>query len=188
MGRELFDLVQPYADVVFVTDQPNGPVLGVPTITPHDLEPDDDLVIALGSSADRRTLAERFAGRRFPIVQAATSRVSTSAVIGEGSVICDYALINNSAVIGRHFQLNCHSHVSHDCIVGDFVTLSPRVSVNGWIEIGDDVFIGAGAVIRNGAPDRRLKIGRGATVAMGAVVTKDVPEGATVMGVPAVCR
>lgn len=185
MGREAFDLASPYLECVFVTDTPNGPVLDTPTIGPHDLKDDDDLLLALGSSAHRRTLAARFSNRRFASLFAATSSVSPSAKIGEGALICDYALVNNSAVIGRHFQANVFSHVSHDCIVGDFVTLSPRVSVNGWVEIGDDVFIGAGAVIRNGSPDRRLTIGKGATIAMGAVVTKDVPEGVTVMGVPA---
>lgn len=185
MGREALDLVRDYLDVVFVTDQPNGPVCGVPTISPDDLESDDELILALGSSEHRRTLAERFANRRFGSIHSLTANVSRSAKIGEGSLLCDYSLVNNSAVIGRHFQANVFAHVSHDCIVGDYVTLSPRVSVNGWVEIGDDVFIGAGAVIRNGSPDRRLKIGSGAVVGMGAVVTKDVPEGVTVMGVPA---
>lgn len=185
MGREAFDLASPYFECVFVTDQPNGPVLDTPTIHPNDLRDDDELLLALGSSAHRRTLAERFAGCRFASLFAATSSVSRSATISEGALICDYALVNNSAVIGRHFQANVFSHVSHDCIVGDFVTLSPRVSVNGWVEIGDDVFIGAGAVIRNGSPDRRLTIGKGSTIAMGAVVTKDVAPGETVAGVPA---
>jgi sugar O-acyltransferase (sialic acid O-acetyltransferase NeuD family) len=186
MGRELFDLAS--GPKAFVTDQPNGPVLGVPVISPDQLEPDDHLIIALGSSAHRRTLAERFAGRPFATVVAGTAIISPSAKLGEGSAICDYAVVNNSAVIGRHFQANAFAQVSHDCIIGDYVTLSPRVSVNGWVEIGDDVFIGSGAIVRNGTPDRRLKIGKGATIAMGAVVVNDVPEGVTVMGCPAAIR
>lgn len=185
MGREAFDLARNYFECVFVTDQPSGPVLDTPTIHPDELRDGDELLLALGSSAHRRTLAERFANRRFFSLYSATSNISPSAKLGEGALVCDYALVNNSAAIGRHFQANVFSHISHDCIVGDFVTLSPRVSVNGWVEIGDDVFIGAGAVIRNGSPGKRLTIGRGATIAMGAVVTKDVPDGATVMGVPA---
>jgi hypothetical protein len=39
MGRELFDLAS--GPKAFVTDQPNGPVLGVPVISPDQLEPDD---------------------------------------------------------------------------------------------------------------------------------------------------
>jgi acetyltransferase-like isoleucine patch superfamily enzyme len=48
------------------------------------------------------------------------------------------------------------------------------------IEIGDDVWIGAGAIITDG-----VHIGKGSVVAAGAVVTKDVPEHTVVAGVPA---
>ena len=48
------------------------------------------------------------------------------------------------------------------------------------MEIGDYVFIGPRAIILPG-----VKIGRGAVVAAGAVVTKDVPEKTIVAGVPA---
>jgi maltose O-acetyltransferase len=46
--------------------------------------------------------------------------------------------------------------------------------------VGDNTFIGAGAVILP-----RLKIGEGSTIGAGSVVTKDVPAGATVVGNPA---
>jgi sugar O-acyltransferase (sialic acid O-acetyltransferase NeuD family) len=192
MGREAYDIAERThrfahgdEDVVFVVDKPAGPVRGVPAISPDDLRDDDALLLAVGSSAARRQLSERFAGRRFANLTALSAVVSPSAVVGEGGLLCEFSFVSNSALIGRHFQANVFAQVSHDCIVGDFVTLSPRVSVNGWVEIGDDVFVGAGAVIRNGEPGRRLKIGAGATIGMGAVVTKDVPDGATVMGVPA---
>ena len=45
--------------------------------------------------------------------------------------------------------------------------------------------IGAGAMIKQGTPDQPLVIGVGAIVGMGAVVTKSVPAGATVVGNPA---
>jgi sugar O-acyltransferase (sialic acid O-acetyltransferase NeuD family) len=168
MGREAYDIaarahqfVPTSSEIVFVVDDPAGPVLGVPTISADDLLPDDELLLAVGSSAARRQLAERFAGRSFASLVAFSALVSQSAHIGEGALLCEYAVVNNSAKIGRHFQANVFSQVSHDCLIGDFVTLSPRVSVNGWVEIGDDVFVGAGAVIRNGSPDRRLSIGKG---------------------------
>jgi sugar O-acyltransferase (sialic acid O-acetyltransferase NeuD family) len=172
-------------EIVFVRDDPAGPVDGIEVIAPAEMLPDDRVVFAVGSSADRRALAERFPDQRLGTIISRTAIISPSATVGEGAVVCDYSVINNGATIGRHFQANVFSQVSHDCVIGDYVTFSPRVSCNGWVSIEDDVFIGAGAIIRNGSAERRLKIGRGATIGMGAVVTADVPAMAKVVGVPA---
>jgi serine O-acetyltransferase len=98
--------------------------------------------------------------------------------------------------IGRDVQLGpgvCFVHTVGNVIGGDS-RLGARVRVlgnvtigtnedNGYPDIGDDVTIGAGARILG-----PVKIGRGATIGANAVVVKDVPEGATAVGVPAVVR
>ncbi|MNE26870.1 2,3,4,5-tetrahydropyridine-2,6-dicarboxylate N-acetyltransferase [compost metagenome] len=65
------------------------------------------------------------------------------------------------------------------------MTFAPAVKCNGNIHIEDHAYIGAGAVIKQGTPDKPLVIGKGAIVGMGAVVTKSVPAGVTVVGNPA---
>ena len=187
MGREVADLCRRMngTEFVFVRDDPSGPVDGIEVISPTDLSDDDRIVFAVGSSHDRRTLRDRFADQPLATVISPTAIVSPSAKVGEGSVLSDYCVINNGATIGRHFQANVFSQVSHDCMIGDFVTFSPRVSCNGWVCVEDEVFIGAGAVIRNGSSDRRLTIGRGAVIGMGAVVTANVSPMTKVVGVPA---
>jgi acetyltransferase-like isoleucine patch superfamily enzyme len=52
--------------------------------------------------------------------------------------------------------------------------------MGGEVEVGERAFVGIGAVVLP-----RVRIGAGSTVAAGAVVTRDVPAGATVVGVPA---
>lgn len=187
MGRELADVIEASgrSDFVYVVDEAKGPVNGVQVISPDDIRDDDELVVALGSSPDRRAVVERFTGKQFATVISNAARVSRFAKVGEGSVVCDFAVINSGAVVGRHFQANVYAQLSHDCLVGDFVTFAPHVSCNGWVEIGDEAYVGAGAVIRNGSASKRLKIGAGAVIGMGSIVTCDVAPGAVVVGNPA---
>ncbi len=105
--------------------------------------------------------------------------------IGEGAVFCPNSMVTSNATIGRFFQANIYSYVAHDCVIGDFVTFAPGVRCNGRVHVGDYAYIGTNAVIREGLPDKPLRIGVGAVVGMGAVVTKDVPDGVTVVGNPA---
>lgn len=115
---------------------------------------------------------------------APTVLISEGVTIGGGAVLCDAVIVDTRAFIGRHFQANFFSYVGHDCRIGDFVTLSPRVGINGDVHVGDGCFFGAGAIVCNGTRDRPLRIGRGVFVAIGAVVTGDVPDGAAVGGNP----
>lgn len=105
--------------------------------------------------------------------------------IGVGAIFCANSMVTSNATIGRFFHANIYSYVAHDCVIGDFVTFAPGVRCNGRVHIGDHAYIGTNAVIREGAPGKPVRIGSGAVVGMGAVVTKDVPEGMTVVGNPA---
>ena len=105
--------------------------------------------------------------------------------LAEGSALSPFVTIGSNVRIGKCFQANLYSYVEHDCVIGDFVTFAPGVKCNGNIHIHDHAYIGAGAMIKQGKPDDPLVIGIGAIVGMGAVVTKSVPAGATVVGNPA---
>jgi sugar O-acyltransferase (sialic acid O-acetyltransferase NeuD family) len=186
MGREMLQAARldprPKA---FLADSPAAPYPGVDPVSMEELTGEDEICVSVGDPALRRRLAERCAGARFARVVAPTAILDPTAELGEGAAICDFVMINSLARIGRHFQANYYSHVSHDCVIGDFVTFSPRTSCLGTVVIGDGVFVGAGAVIRNGAAGRPLTIGEGAMIGMGAVVTGDVAAGARVIGNPA---
>lgn len=193
MGR---DLVRPAremlaalgrSDLVFVADNPTGPVLGIDVISPDELSESDTVVIAVGDSEARKQIASRLKARP-GMLQAPTALIGPDVEIGPGGVFCDYTIITASVRIGAHFQCNIHSYVTHDCVIGDFVTFAPRVCCNGNVHIRDGAYIGTGAFIRQGTPDKPLVIGEGAVVGMGAVVTKDVAPNTTVMGNPAVAR
>lgn len=164
-----------------------GELNGLPVVTLADAPADAAISIAIADAALRRRIDAEMtaAGRTFVSIVAPTCVFRGPSQIGEGAILCDHVVITANVVIGRHFQANLFSYVAHDCVVGDFVTLAPRVCINGNTVIEDDVYVGTGAVLKQGTPDRPLRIGRGAVIGMGAVVTKDVPAGAVVVGNPA---
>jgi len=143
--------------------------------------------IAISDSKRRELVANRFlAGGAEPITLIAGSAVNrANQPIGEGSIICDLTTILPDARIGRFCHLNIYSYIAHDCVIGDFVTFAPRVNCNGNVHVEDHAYIGTAAVLRPGSPDKPLRIGKGAVVGMGAVVTRDVEPYTTVIGNPA---
>ena len=88
--------------------------------------------------------------------------------------------ISNSVSIGKGCIIYYNSIIAHDCVIGDFVEISPSVSILGRVEISNHTHIGAGATI---LPD--IKIGKNSIIGAGSVVTKDVPDNVIVVGVPA---
>lgn len=152
--------------------------------------------------------------RAEPVAQV-TCKVHPTAHLGEGTVVWDYARVLAGARIGDHSSIGGGTEIGRGCIIGHHTRiganafLPPNTKVGNYVFIGpnvsmsddkhpyarsaydpaytaeppvieDGASIGLGAVLLPG-----ITIGRGAFVAAAAVVTKDVPAGVAVMGVPA---
>lgn len=145
------------------------------------------VAIAIANSQVREKLVNRLNQDEIQhlAIQAANTVVLDEVEIGEGSLLCPFTCLTSNIKIGKFFHANIYSYVAHDCVIGDYVTFAPGVKCNGNIHIEDHAYIGTGAVIKQGTPDKPLVIGKGAIVGMGAVVTKNVPAGVTVVGNPA---
>lgn len=145
------------------------------------------VLIAIANSNIRQRIAEKLTndGIHLWTVKSNSTVIMDGVNIAAGAALSPFVTIGANAKIGQCFHANLYSYVEHDCVIGDFVTFAPRVSCNGNVHIHDHAYIGTGAVIRQGTPDKPLIIGKGAVVGMGAVVTKDVPPGVTMVGNPA---
>ena len=143
--------------------------------------------IAIANSQVREKIAQRLLqdGIQLWSIQADNVILMDQVTIAAGAALSPFVTITSNIKIGKCFHANLYSYVEHDCVLGDFVTFAPGVKCNGNIHIEDHAYIGAGAMIKQGTPDQPLVIGRGAIVGMGAVVTKSVPAGVTVVGNPA---
>lgn len=148
----------------------------------------DNVVIAIADYKLRNKiyLELKNKGVNFPNILHKSTFVSKSSQIDEGSVLCPFVTLTSNVKIGKNFQANIYSYVAHDCIIGDNVTFAPSVKCNGNVVIEDDVYIGTGVIIHQGKANKPLRIGKGAVIAAGAVVTKSVAEGKVMFGNPAV--
>lgn len=194
-GREIMPLVRaqlPEARLVFIDD-----AAAPGSINGHDIVDWEMFVnfdvsirqvcIAIAASAARETLAHRCDEHNISLFDARAMNVVQldNVKLGDGACLSPFVTLTSNIEIGRCFHANLYSYVAHDCKIGDFVTFAPAVKCNGNIIIEDHAYIGAGAILKQGKPGQPLVIGRGAVVGMGAVVTRDVPPGITVVGNPA---
>ncbi|MCD7059873.1 acyltransferase [Pelagibacterium sp. HS1C4-1] len=121
-------------------------------------------------------------------------------VLGARSYIAGYALVRGDLEFGAHCTVNAFACIAGKVRCGDHVRIASHASILGFnhgfedpdtpihkqpheslgITIGDDVWVGANAVIVDG-----VTIGQGAVIAAGATVTRDVPPYTIVGGVPA---
>jgi sugar O-acyltransferase (sialic acid O-acetyltransferase NeuD family) len=143
--------------------------------------------IAIADSRVRQRITELVARdgvRPFSII-ADTAVLLDDVDLGEGAMVQPLATLGSNIVIGRAFQANVQAYVGHDCVLGDYVTFAPNAVCGGNVRLEDHVYVGLGASIRQGGPGEPLVIGAGAIIGMGAVVTRSVAAGATVVGNPA---
>lgn len=114
-----------------------------------------------------------------------TAVIMDRVLMGDGAIISPFVTLTSNIEIGKSFHANIYSYVAHDCRIGNFVTFAPRVCCNGNTIVEDHAYVGTGAIIKHGTPEKPIVIGKGAVVGMGAVVTKSVAPNTIVVGNPA---
>ena len=143
---------------------------------------DKNFVLGLGNPNHRQNMFEKFVslGATPKTVIANKAELgSFEVILGDATSVMSGAILTNSIRIGKGCLININATIGHDCVIGDFVELSPNVNISGRCEIGSNSSIGTNAII---IPD--VKIGENVIVGAGTVVLKNVPDNATIVGVP----
>ena len=106
--------------------------------------------------------------------------VPRSVEIGPGSVLLANVVATTRARVGAHVAIMPTVVLTHDDVVGDFVTIGAGTRFAGMVTVGEGAYIGAGVSVRE-----TISVGAWALVGMGAVVIDPVPPGEVWAGVPA---
>ena len=190
-GRELASYAEesfPHIPVAGFLDSRSGildghkgypPIIG--TVEDHAIREDEVFVCGVGYVESRLEYAERIERRGGTFVSVIHPRayVGRNTIVGDGCVLAPGAMVSNDCVLGRHVLVNVNAHVGHDCRIGDGCVFAPLSCPGSVARLGRRVFMGIGACLIPGH-----ELGDDVYVAAGAVVTASVASG-RVMGVPA---
>ncbi len=141
-----------------------------------------DYHVAIGHNRVRRKMsdaARKFNKQALTIIHP-SAQVSPSASLAEGCFIAALSVIAAEAQIDDACIINHGSVIDHDCSIGAYTHVAPNVTLGGGVKLGRECLIGAGATVLPG-----VKIGHNVVVGAGAVVTRDVADNKTVIGIPA---
>jgi sugar O-acyltransferase (sialic acid O-acetyltransferase NeuD family) len=139
------------------------------------------LIFGFGNCEARLNLAALVEAKGFAFANAIHPRatIAHNAKVGPGTMVAAGAVINPGVQIGRNVIVNTCASVDHECLIGEAVHIGPGARLGGLVRIDAAAWIGIGATILD-----RICIGARSIIGAGSVITKDVPPGVVVYGVP----
>ena len=171
------------ADTTLSGSQVHGlPVLGQVNLLPKLRQKAQGAIVAIGDNRARAGHVEMLRQQGWEVANAVhpSAVISPTARLGVNVVIAAGAVVGPDAEIGDGVIINTSAVVDHECQIAASVHICPAAALGGRVRIGEQAFIGLGSRII-----QCLTIGCQSIVGAGAVVLEDVPDYATVVGVPA---
>ncbi len=143
---------------------------------------DSFFFVGVGDNKKRAFLQKRLEDLNLPIATLVHPKaiVSSYADVAPGCLISAGAVVNIGCKIERGAIVNTNASIDHDSSVGAFCHVAPGSQIAADVTLGERVFIGVGASVRNG-----ITILAGAVVGAGATVIKTVEAEQLVAGTPA---
>lgn len=197
-GREVADICSKigYTEIIFLVSNenekcvfPNKVIVDTTQNVEALKEKEFDFAIGIGSPAIRREIATKYTHLNFPniIHPSVTFGLYQKEQINKsrGNIITAGVRFTNNIKCGNFCLFNLNVTVAHDSIIGNFVSVMADVNISGNVYVCDGVYLGVDATILQGNNLIKLTIGEDSIVGACALVTKDIPPGVTVIGIPA---
>lgn len=144
----------------------------------HDHLPNEKIIISIGDNLTRKEVSQKVK-HTFGKAIHPSAIISEFAQIDDGTVIFHGSIVQSGCSVGKHCILNTMSSIDHDCVLEDFVHISPNAVLCGNVKVGEGTLIGAGASVIPG-----IHIGKWCVIGAGAAIIDDVPDNAVAVGVP----
>jgi sugar O-acyltransferase (sialic acid O-acetyltransferase NeuD family) len=174
--------LEPWLPAGVASDLAGGHATAVTGIDVYEPQPEDRVVVAIGTPALRRAVVARLRARGavFATLIHPTAVIGPRVEIGPGCVICPRVVLTCDLRLGEFVCLNISCAVGHDASIGAYTQASSFCDFTGGVRVGEEVFLGSRASIlpRQVVEDR-------AVIGAGSVVVRRVRAGTTVVGIPA---
>ena len=147
-------------------------------------------IIGLGNNNLREKIYEKYSHLAFPNMIHASASMGCKQMdvlnYKKGNIITAGVRFTNNIKMGNFGIFNLNSTMGHDCVIENFVNIAPGANISGNVCLKNGAYIGTNAAVLQGKSiDSKITIGEFATVGAGAVVTEDVQDHTTVVGIPA---
>lgn len=140
------------------------------------------VVVAIGEPILRKKMVDSLpSDTEYATIIHPSAVISDWVEIGEGSIITAGTILTCNIRIGKHAHLNLHTTIGHDCVIGDFFTSAPATNMSGNCHLGECVYFGTNACVKQG-----INICSYVTIGMGGVVVKNIEEEGVYIGNPLV--
>ncbi len=153
------------------------------SVEDYEIQEDDVFVCALGDPKMKQkyiSIIQEKNGEFISLLSKSFTLSQTNRKLGKGCIIFCHTGIDADTEIGDFVTMLPGVIIGHDTVIEDFCVLDIQVVCCGGSKIGQGALLCTGAKIM---PHKT--IGAGAVINAGSVVARDVPAGATVMGMPA---
>ena len=135
--------------------------------------------IAIGDNHIRAKIAEKYDALAWYTAIHPKTVIADTVKIGKGTVVMAGAVINPDSYIVEHCIINTSCSIDHDNNIGNYVHVSPGANLVGTVSVGNYSWICVGATVIN-----NVSVASDVIVGAGGVVTRDIDESGTYVGVP----